>query len=213
MPIRLAFFDVDGTLKAERDPYVYLHRQLGTLEQGLPYLQMFRRGEIGYDEWGQLDAQLWAGQEVEYVTHLLAAIPWMPGAHRVLAVLRQSGVQVALVSTGLDLHVKKVAAEIGAAFAFSNELGVADGHLTGELRVVIPEGGKGKIVETVMAEAGVSAAECVAVGDGRSDVDVFRRVGWSVAVAPEDDSVRRAASLTLDTSDLRPLAALLAQRL
>jgi phosphoserine phosphatase len=213
MPIRLAFFDVDGTLKAERDPYVYLHRQLGTLEQGLPYVEMFKRGEIDYDEWGQLDAQLWAGQEVEHVTRLLADIPWMPGAHQVMAALRQGGAQLALISSGLDLHVKAVAAEIGAATAFANELRVADGYLTGELRVVVPEWGKGKIVEAVMVEAGVSAAECIAVGDGRSDVDMFRQVGWSVAVAPDDDSVRQAASLTLDVSDLTPLTALLAQRL
>jgi phosphoserine phosphatase len=211
MPIRLAFFDVDGTLKAERDPYVYLHRQLGTLDQGLPYVEMFRRGEIDYDEWGQLDAQLWAGQETEYVASLFADIPWMPGAHQVVAALHQSGVQVALVSTGLDLHVKAVAAEIGAAFAFSNQLGVADGRLTGELRVVVPEWGKGEIVEALMAEVGVSAAECIAVGDGRSDVDMFRRVGWSVAVTPDADSVRQAASLALDTADLVPLTALLAQ--
>lgn len=213
MPIRLAFFDVDGTLKTERDPYVYLHRRLGTEEQSLPHLEMFNRGEIDYDEWGQLDAQLWSGQEVAHVTRLLAEIPWMPGARQVVAPLRQRGVKIALVSSGLDLHVKAVAAEIGAAFFFANQLCVADGHLTGELRVVVPEWGKGKIVEEVMAQAGVSAAECIAVGDGLSDVDMFRRVGWSVAVAPDDDLVRQAASLTLNTADLTPLAPLLARRL
>lgn len=85
---RLAFFDVDGTLKTELDPYVYLHRQLGTLEQGLSHVELFERGEIDYEEWGQLDAQLWAGQEAAYVTRLLADIPWMPGAHQVAALLR-----------------------------------------------------------------------------------------------------------------------------
>jgi phosphoserine phosphatase len=213
MPIRLAFFDVDGTLKAERDPYVYLHRRLGTEEKSLPHLEMFKRGEIDYDEWGQLDAQLWSGQEVVHVTRLLAEIPWMPGTRQVVAPLRQRGVKIVLVSSGLDLHVKGVAAEIGAAFFFANQLCVADGHLTGELRVVVPEWGKGKIVGEVMAQAGASAAECIAVGDGLSDVDMFRRVGWSVAVAPDDDSVRQAASLTLDTADLSPLAPMLARRL
>lgn len=213
MPIRLAFFDVDGTLKTERDPYVYLHRRLGTEEQSLPHLEMFNRGEIDYDEWGQLDAQLWSGQEVVHVTRLLAEIPWMPGARQVVALLRQRGVKIVLISSGLDLHVKGVAAEIGAAFVFANQLCVADGHLTGELRVVVPEWGKGKIVEEVMAQAGASAAECVAVGDGLSDVDMFRRVGWSVAVAPDDDLVRQAASFTLDTADLTSLAPMLARRL
>lgn len=213
MSFRLAFFDVDGTLKAERDPYLYLHRQLGTEEQGLNSLKMFERGEIDYDEWGQLDAQLWVGQEAAYVTHLLASIPWMTGAQQVLKTLRRAGVQIALVSSGLDLHVNQVAADIGAAFAFANQLCVADGYLTGELRILVPQWGKGELIEQVMAETGLSTPECIAVGDGRSDAAMFERVGWSVAVAPEDDEARQAASLTLDNPDLTPLAALLAQRL
>jgi phosphoserine phosphatase len=211
--IKCAFFDVDGTLKAERDPYVYLHRQLGTSEQGLASLEMFERGEIDYDEWGQLDARLWAGQDAAYVTRLLADIPWMPGARQVLATLRRAGVQIALVSSGLDLHVKAVAAEIGAAFVFANQLGITDGHLTGELRILVPEWGKGELVGQVMAQAGLSAPDCIALGDGLSDVAMFERVGWSVAVAPKDEGVREAASLTLDEPDLSPLVALLGQRL
>jgi phosphoserine phosphatase len=208
---KLAFFDVDGTLKVERDPYFYLHRQLGTLEQELPYFEMFKRGEIDYDEWGRLDARLWAGQDATHVTRLLAEIPWMPGARQVVGALRRAGVQIALVSSGLNLHVNAVAAEIGAAFVFANELCVADGHLTGELRTLVPEWGKGEIVERVMAQVGLSAADCIAVGDGPSDVGMFERVDWSVAVAPDDKAVRRAASLTLDTPDLTPLVSLLAR--
>jgi phosphoserine phosphatase len=213
MPIQLAFLDVDGTLKAERDPYLYLHRQLGTEEQGLESLNMFERGEIDYDEWGQLDAQLWAGQEATHVTRLLADIPWTPGAHQVVKRLRQAGTQIALVSTGLDLHVNEVATEIGADFTYANQLCVADGHLTGELRILVPQWGKGEVVEQVMAETGLSASDCMAVGDGLSDVAMFERVGWSVAVAPEEDKAREVASLTLDEPDLTPLAALLEQRL
>jgi phosphoserine phosphatase len=213
MPIQLAFFDVDGTLKAERDPYLYLHRQLGTEEQGLASLKMFERGEIDYDEWGQLDAQLWAGQKATHVARLLADIPWMTCAHQVVNTLRQAGVQIALVSTGLDLHVNQVATEIGADFAFANQLCIADGHLTGELRILVPQWSKGEVVEQVMAQAGLSASDCIAVGDGLSDAAMFERVGWSVAVAPQDEKARQAATLTLDEPDLTSLAALLDRRL
>jgi phosphoserine phosphatase len=213
MPIQLAFFDVDGTLKAERDPYLYLNRRLGTEERALESLKMFERGEIGYDQWGQRDAQLWAGQEAAHVTRLLAGIAWTPGAHQIISTLRRAGVPIALVSTGLDLHVNAVAAEIGTALAFANQLTVVDGHLTGELRILVPQWGKGEVVERVMAQAGVSASDCIAVGDGLADVAMFERVGWSVAVAPEDERVRQAASLTLEELDLRPLASLLGERL
>jgi phosphoserine phosphatase len=210
-PIRVAFFDVDGTLTVERDPYVYLHRRLGTLEQGLSHVQMFKRGEIDYDEWGRLDAQLWAGQEVGHVTRLLAEIPWMPGARRVTATLRRAGARIALISSGLDVHVNAVAAELGAVYAFANELCVAHGRFTGELRTLVPEWGKGDIVLQVMSRAGASAPNCIALGDGPSDVKMFEQVGWSVAVAPSDERVGRAASFSLPEPDLRPLASLLEQ--
>jgi phosphoserine phosphatase len=211
--LKLAFFDVDGTLKAERDPYLYLNRQLGTFEQASSHFEMFKRGEIDYDQWGQLDAQLWAGQEVTVVTRLLADIPWLPGARRLVAALRRAGVGIALISSGLDLHVNLVAAETSAAFAFANELCFADGRLTGELRTLVPEWGKGEIAEQVMAQVGLSAADCIAIGDGLADVGMFRRVSWSAAVAPDDEAVRQAACLTLDTPDLTPLIPLLGRRL
>ena len=212
-PIRLAFFDVDGTLIAERDPYLYLHRQLGTEEQGLKSLKMFERGEIDYDELDQRNARLWAGQEAAHVTRLLADIPWVPGAHQVVDVLRRASVRIVLVSGGFDLHVHEVADEIGAAQAYANQLCVSDGHLNGEFRTLVPQWGKGDIVKRVMSQTGLSAADCIAVGDGFSDVAMFERVGWSVAVAPEDERVRDGASLTLDELDLTPLLSLLAGRL
>jgi phosphoserine phosphatase len=210
-PIRLVFFDVDGTLTVERDPYVYLHRRLGTIEQSLSHVQMFKRGEIDYDEWGRLDAKLWAGQDAGHVARLLADIPWMPGAHRVAAALRRTGVGIALISSGLDVHVNAVAAELGATYAFANELRVAQGRLTGELRTLVPEWGKGDIACQVMSQAGVSAASCIAIGDGLSDVKMFKQVGWSVAVAPDDEQIRQAASFSLSEPDLTPLACLLEQ--
>jgi hydroxymethylpyrimidine pyrophosphatase-like HAD family hydrolase len=69
------------------------------------------------------------------------------------------------------------------------------------------------VVEQVMARAGLPASDCIAVGDGLSDAAMFERVGWSVAVAPEDEKVRQAATLTLDEPDLTSLAALLERRL
>jgi hydroxymethylpyrimidine pyrophosphatase-like HAD family hydrolase len=81
------------------------------------------------------------------------------------------------------------------------------------LRILVPQWGKGEVVEQVMAHAGVSASDCIAVGDGLADVAMFERVGWSVAVAPEDERVRQAASITIEELDLSPLASLLSERL
>ena len=155
----------------------------------------------------------WAGQDAAHVARLFAAVPWVPGARQVIDVLRRAGAQIALVSGGLDLHVRQVAAEIGTTLAFANQLCVSDGRLSGDLRILVPQWGKGAIVEGVMAESGVSAADCIAVGDGFSDVAMFEQVGWSVAVAPQDERVRDGASFALEELDLGPLVSLLEGRL
>lgn len=204
-PIKFAFFDVDGTLKMERDPYVYLHQKLGTAEQGQAHFEMVLRGEIDYDQWGQLDAGLWAGQETGHIADLFSQIPWMPGAKELIAHLHERDVHIVLISSGLNLHVDLVATEIKAFAAFSNTLLEADGRLTGELQVVVPEEGKGDITTRIMQQNGVESAECIALGDGPADAHMFRQVGWSVAVAPHHDSVNQAASFTVETPDLTPV--------
>ncbi len=203
--LRFAFFDVDGTLTQEYDPYIYLHQRLGLWNQARSHVEMFERGEIDYEEWGKLDASLWAGQPVEHITHLLEEIPWVPGARQLTSDLRRLGVRMVLVSSGLDLHVDSVAEKIGAYRAYANKLVVAEGLITGEFIPQVVEGQKGKFVEGVIAQEDVSAECCIAFGDGTSDIEMFRRVGWSVAVAPREDEIRQAASLTLDRLDLSPL--------
>ena len=205
MRLKLALFDLDGTLKQVRDPYIYLHRRLGTWEQSQEFFQLGMEGKIPYAEWLRRDAELWAGQPVERIIALFQANPYMPGAHAVLRALKQAGVTVALISTGLTLHAELVRAEFGLDYAFANEVLVADGRLTGEAVERVPEGGKGAIAEQLMAELGVSSDALLAVGDTISDIALFERAGVSVAVNPSSDEVRAAADIVLEEPDLRPL--------
>ena len=209
MRFKLALFDLDGTLKRERDPYVYLHKKLGTWDQTHSFFQLGMEGKISYADWLRLDAELWAGQPVERVLSLLRANPYVPGAPEVLRTLKRAGVIVALISTGLTLHTDLVQAEFGLDHAFANEVLVADGRLTGESVERVPEGGKGLIADRLMADLAVDPAAMLAVGDSTSDIALFERAGLSVAVNPSSQAVRAAADIVLEEPDLRPLLSLL----
>jgi phosphoserine phosphatase len=209
---QLAFFDLDGTLKMVRDPYMYLHRHLGTLAQGRVHLEMFRRGEISYKEWAHLDVGQWAGRKVSEVEGLLRAIPYVPGAREVVAALRAGGAKVVIVSSGLDLHGRQVMQDLGCDALFTNELGVRDGTLTGEVRVRLDLDNKGEIVRRLQHEWDVPPSACLAVGDGESDIPMFQRVGLSVAVNPASDQVRAAADIVIEEPDLRALLPVLNAR-
>jgi len=206
---QLAFFDLDGTLKMVRDPYMYLHRHLGTLAQGQAHLEMFRRGQITYDEWAHLDVGQWAGRKVSEVEGLLRAIPYVPGAREAVTALRAGGAKVVIVSSGLDLHGRQVVQDLGCDALFTNELRVRDGVLTGEVHVRLDLEGKGEIVRRLQREWGVPPSACLAVGDGESDIPMFQHVGLSVAVNPASDRVRTAADVVIEEPDLRRLVPIL----
>jgi phosphoserine phosphatase len=203
--LRLAIFDVDGTLKQTRDPYVYLHEQLGTLEASQPFFAKAMAGELDYEEWLRLDVALWRGVSRAQMEALFRQVPYVPGARETVRALRRAGVRIALVSTGVNVHAELVQDELVADRVFANEILFEGGVATGEARLRVPEGGKRQIVARLQAEFGVGPETCLAVGDGASDADMFPLVHVGVAVSPSSDGVRAAAHLILDEPDLGPL--------
>jgi phosphoserine phosphatase len=205
MPLRLAIFDLDGTLKQAPDPYVYLHGRLGTWEAAQAITAKGLAGDLAYEEWLRLDAALWKGISRSMIEAALRENPYLPGAQDTIQALKQAGVWVAVVSTGLSLQAEQVQADLAVDSIFANEILFHEGRATGEARCLVPEGGKGPILDRLQAELRVGPTECMAVGDGDSDVDMFARVRVGVAVGPTSEAVRAAATLVLPSRDLRPL--------
>ena len=209
MPLRLAFFDLDGTLKRERDPYIYLHRRLGTWDACQLYLAQGLAGELDYDEWLRRDVGLWQGTSLATIEDLLRQNPYLPGARETVASLVEAGVQVALVSTGLDLHAALVQQELGAQRAYANQVVVREGLISGEARTLVREGGKGQIVRQVQAELDVPPEDCLAVGDGSSDADMFALVRFGIAVNAPSERLRAAAHVVIEEADLHDVLPML----
>ncbi len=205
MPLRLAIFDLDGTLKQVRDPYVYLHKRLGTWEAAQGFSAKGLAGELSYDDWLRLDASLWKDVSRATMEALFREDPYLPGARQTIRTLKESGVQIALISTGPSVHAEQVQEELGLDRVAANEILFEDGRATGQARTLVPERGKGAIVARLQDEMGVKADECLAVGDSPSDIDMFRLVRLGIAVNPSSEEVREAAGLVLEGRDLRPL--------
>ncbi len=207
--LKLAVFDLDGTLKQVRDPYIYLHERLGTLAAAEAFTAKGLSGEIPYEEWLRLDTGLWRGVRRSVLIQHLRAIPYVPGAHEVAAMLRQRGALLAIISSGLLLHAQIVAAELGIDHVIGNEICFEDDgpdpRANGEVRAHCAYGDKNAVLARLQAELGVTPAETLAVGDTRSDIGLFERAAVSVAVNPKDAQVAAAATVVLPNLDLRPL--------
>ncbi|MGQ9585673.1 MAG: HAD family hydrolase [Anaerolineae bacterium] len=204
-PLRWAVFDLDGTLKQARDPYVYLHERLGVAEAAASITEAGLSGHIPYEEWLRLDVGLWRGQPAHRLEAFLQENPYLPGAQEAVAELRRRGLRLAILTTGPSLHAHLVAQELGFERILANEVIVRDGLVTGEVGRHIPLGGKGPALRELLQAWGADPSACLAVGDGESDVPMFQQVGLAVAVQPHSLAVRQAADLVLETPNLTGL--------
>lgn len=203
--LRAVFLDLDGTLKLCRDPYHLIHQRLGRGEQTQKLTAMYRLGQIDSDEWIRHDVALWRGLHRNFLTDLVRQIPYTPGAKEAIEELRRRGVLTALVSTGLQIHADLVKADLQLDYAIANEV-VFDGDIaTGEVIIHVHEADKASIVRNLMERENISKGECLAVGDGESDIGMFAMCRIGVAVQPVSERVRGAARIVLEEPNLARL--------
>ena len=96
----------------------------------------------------------------------------------------------------------------GFAAVSGTEMQVTNGVLSGTVTRYFDEHDKLRFVEDWCAQNGFSMSQVAAVGDSRSDVPLFSRVGLSIALNATPDA-RMAATHVLDTDDLCDVLTLL----
>ncbi len=206
--LKLAVFDLDGTLKVEPDPYVYLHRRLGVMAEAAALTAAGLSGQLVYEDWLRADAELWRGTPRARLLELFAEDAYIPGAPEAVRALQAHGAEIAILSSGLRLHAEMVAADLGIAHVFGNEIffdGGDDPAVTGAVKATAPIHSKGELLAQLQAELDIWPDETLAVGDSRSDLPLFARAAVRVAVAPHQPEVAEAADIVLpDLRDLLP---------
>ena len=196
--LRLALFDVDGTIKQAESPYLYLHTELGVEELGRANRELAHAGHIDYAEWLRRDVALWAGQPLARIRQLLDRNPYVPGAPELLRYLKRCGIPVALVSAGFTLNTDPIMAEFGLDYCLANVLTTNDGRLDGGAINHVPEGGKGRFARQLMDQLGVTAAETMAVGDTVGDLELFALAEVRIAVNPRSAELRATADAVFE---------------
>jgi phosphoserine phosphatase len=198
--IRLVIFDLDGTLTPVDSLWRYLHDAFGTWDRGKIAASKYRRGEISYKEWAETDAAYWAGASVSDVMNILEQIPYQKGAREVFEELKRRQVKLAIVSAGLSVLTDRVATELGADVAFSNQLETRDGRLTGGITVKVAVNNKKEIIEQIATQFNIPLKEVALVGDRAFDLshtDCLR-----IAFKPKDEVARREANVVVSANDL-----------
>jgi len=198
--ISLVIFDLDGTLTPVENIWRFLHERFGTWERGRVAAQKYYRGEITYKEWAENDAGYWAGEPVARFKEALDQIPYRRGVPEVFRALAKNNIRTGIVSAGLSLLADRVAGELGADIAVSNELETNNGYLTGRIAVRVSVKEKRLVVEQIAERLGIPLKETALVGDRGNDLtvpDCFK-----VAFKPIDSLAKEKADVVIHDDDI-----------
>ena len=207
---RAVLFDLDGTLTPVRSVWQHIHERLGLWDaEAHRHQQAFERGEIGYEEYCARDAAHWKGMREADLRAITDRIPYRPGVRECVDLLKEAGLVVGVIFTGLTLLIERLNRELDLAYAIANRLVARNGVLTGEVKVNVEHGRKGEAVDLFCSQFGVDYREVITVGDSDGDISMFEHSGFSIAFNPASEATARAARAVCQGESLLAIVDLL----
>jgi phosphoserine phosphatase len=207
---KLVIFDLDGTLTQERSIWEYIHKQLGKWYGfAEEYQNLFLAGKISYEEFCERDAQVWKGVRVEELLEIVKAVPFHPGVNELINFLKQKGLNLSMVSSGLSLLTNWVHQRYGFDYSVSNNLLHENGVLTGKVKIQVYFDKKAEWVRKILNQFEVKPEEVIAIGDSKGDIDMFQMVGFSIAFNSSCKDLDKIASVCIQSQNLADIIPML----
>lgn len=199
---RLVSFDLDGTLVRRTSVSQHLADRLG---HGVLMAELERRyatGEISNSVVAEETARSYRGIPLPELVEKLGDIPCIEGIDSTLTTLRERGIECLLGTVTGSFAAEEFGRRHGFAAVSGTEIELDSvGIPTGEVKRHFDERDKLEFVAAYCKANHLDLADCIAVGDSRSDVPLFGAVGFSVALNATPQA-REAASVAIDTEDL-----------
>ncbi len=185
MKVRLAAFDLDGTVLEHNSSWVAIHRHFGTEHQGAASLRLYTEGKIDYREFMKRDIASWPrGVTKDEVAKILSGYSLRREAPKVFDELRARGIETALVTSGIDILARDVAEKLSIDHWVANGLKF-DGN-----GVLLPKG-VGRVDPTrkdlayrkLLSRLRIPARDTIAVGDTVYDLAFLKSAGLGFMLA------------------------------
>jgi phosphoserine phosphatase len=201
-------FDLDGTLLRGTTVSLLLAQWLGREGEITELERAFHAHEISNSVVADTSAGWLAGKSVTEAWRVLEDGSWIDGMAETFQALAGAQVNLLLGTITWSFAAEMLRERYGFAAASGTEMRVVDGVLSGTVSRYFDEHDKARFVEDWCAQHGYSMSQVAAIGDSRSDVPLFDRVGLSIALNATPDA-RAVATHVLDTENLRDVLALL----
>jgi phosphoserine phosphatase len=198
---RLIVFDVDSTL-VSGEVIDELAAEAGVADQVAAITRRAMDGQLDFEAALRERVSRLKGLPLERAEAAGARLTLTPGAEETVRTLKDLGYRVAAISGGFDIFVEPLRRRLGLDYAWSNELEVVDGRLTGRLvGPVVDARRKADLLRQVAAMEHVPLEMVVSVGDGANDIPMLQAAGLGIAFGSRDKT-RRAADGAIRRNDM-----------
>jgi phosphoserine phosphatase len=201
---KIALFDLDGTLTYGVSSTRFLFRRAGD-EPFFQYLeQEWLKDRMDHPTLASKVTQRMAGWKVRDIEKSLRLIPKMTGIGQTVRELRRKGYYVALATLGYELSARYFQKRYGFNEVRGTTLEVKKGVITGEKMVIFEEHEKALFLKQLAKKFKLPLSQTAAVGDSRSDREVFKIAGVRVAVN-QDGFLKGLAHVDVQGRDMRKI--------
>jgi phosphoserine phosphatase len=139
---------------------------------------------------------------VEELLEIVKTVPFHPGADELIAYLKQKGMKLSVVSSGLSILSDWVNQKYGFDDSVSNDLLHENGVLTGKVKIQVYYDKKAEWVKRILERFDMRPEEVIAIGDSLGDIDMFRMVGFSVAFNSSCSDLDKIANVCIRSQNL-----------
>ena len=172
--IKLAFFDFSKTI-AKGSGINTVAAQMGREKEFDKAFGGFVSHKMNDEDFIKTAIKLWSGFKEKDLSKIYKQIELRADVPEVLKQLKNIQIKLALV-THAPINLAELYKSLGFDYAFGTECELKEGAFTGKVLKMAPD--KSAIVKNLSRKLRVKLNECIAVGDSKADVPMFKCVGY-----------------------------------
>lgn len=200
--IKLVCFDLDDTLIRDIHSVMMPCILNGKEKEHSLIQEKEEAGVLDYKSADYLRAKLLEGlEESKIAQSFLKIVKPLKNISNVVDALRGENIKSIVITVG-PKQVAKVACNIwGFDDYYGSDYEVIGGVFTGEILNYVGADQKIMCLQDFCKRYSIEPRECIAVGDGSTDIPIFKYCGKSIAINGSP-SVQKKAMYSIDTNDL-----------
>ncbi len=178
---RLIVFDMDSTL-IQSEVIVEMAKRHGVGDQVHEITERAMNGEIDFNESLTERVALLKGMKESELASIKKDINLTEGVEKFINTVKKLGYKTAIISGGFNYFANAFKEELKIDYAFSNELEIINGELTGKVKgSIVNAEKKAMLVELIAQQEQIQLEQVVAIGDGANDLPMLAKAGLGIA--------------------------------